>query len=351
MAENSKIAWCDDTVSFWWGCTKIAPGCKDCYALEIALRFAGDLWGPTKPRLVIESAAKKLLALNRKAKKAGVPRVVFINSMSDFFEEFDGPIVNRKGLQLHQCDNCMNPDGTYHRDALKPSKPGHYYEHCCGEHFRPATLNDLRREAFAVMDQCDWLRLMLLTKRPENIRRMWPRVGFPDAGVPGTLGRHLYLANVRLGTSVSNQPTADKMLPELVKCRDLCPVLFVSAEPLLGDLSFRWAQWQPFATEPGGKTDHLDGLRSIDQIIIGNESCGPRCGSLGEFKSEAEWIAAAESIVSQCREAGVAAFVKQIPRDGMTEHDVERFPASLQFREFPTPSGKPPAASLHVEGE
>jgi protein gp37 len=41
-------------------------------------------------------------------------------------------------------------------------------------------------------------------------------------------------SNVWLGTSVENQEYADKRIPELLKCRDLSPVLFLSCEPLLG---------------------------------------------------------------------------------------------------------------------
>lgn len=32
MAENSKIEWTDHTFNPWIGCTKVSPGCKNCYA-------------------------------------------------------------------------------------------------------------------------------------------------------------------------------------------------------------------------------------------------------------------------------------------------------------------------------
>lgn len=46
MAETSAIEWCDATVNFWWGCTKVSPGCDHCYAESWnAFRGTGE-WGP-----------------------------------------------------------------------------------------------------------------------------------------------------------------------------------------------------------------------------------------------------------------------------------------------------------------
>jgi protein gp37 len=40
MAENSAISWTDHTFNPWWGCSKISPGCANCYADSFAL-FCG----------------------------------------------------------------------------------------------------------------------------------------------------------------------------------------------------------------------------------------------------------------------------------------------------------------------
>lgn len=32
MSENTKIQWTDATLNFWQGCTKVSPGCTNCYA-------------------------------------------------------------------------------------------------------------------------------------------------------------------------------------------------------------------------------------------------------------------------------------------------------------------------------
>src|SRR5271169_6616879 len=83
MSDKSKIEWTDATWNPVRGCTKISPGCKHCYAETFAERFRGvpghayeqgfDL------RLVPEKLTEPLFWSDR--------RVVFVNSMSDLFQE------------------------------------------------------------------------------------------------------------------------------------------------------------------------------------------------------------------------------------------------------------------------
>lgn len=81
MAETSAIEWTDATVNFWWGCTKVGPGCDHCYAETWSKRTGGDHWGMGTPRRQIASAAATLAKLNRQDGKR-----VFIQSMSDLFD-------------------------------------------------------------------------------------------------------------------------------------------------------------------------------------------------------------------------------------------------------------------------
>jgi len=32
MGDTTKIEWCDSTFNPWIGCTKVSPGCVNCYA-------------------------------------------------------------------------------------------------------------------------------------------------------------------------------------------------------------------------------------------------------------------------------------------------------------------------------
>lgn len=69
MAEISRIEWTDATVNFWWGCTKVGPGCDHCYAETWDRRTGGAHWGTGVPRRKIASAAATLARLNRQPDK------------------------------------------------------------------------------------------------------------------------------------------------------------------------------------------------------------------------------------------------------------------------------------------
>lgn len=104
--KNTKIEWCNHTVNFWWGCTEISEACQNCYARAIAKRFKVDCWGDKPRHFRIEKATEEVRKLNASAERRGVVETVFVNSMSDFFDE-DIPIRYR----LHcwklfaKCDN------------------------------------------------------------------------------------------------------------------------------------------------------------------------------------------------------------------------------------------------------
>ena len=141
----------------------------------------------------------------------------------------------------------------------------------------------------------DWL---FLTKRPENYALMF--------------GDGFFFSNPHVwpGFTAENQ----EMLDKRIECVLLLPGLgkkWISAEPLLGPLSFRWSSWDDWKDCNGGnrpRVNHLDGLRMLDWVVVGGES-GDKYRDPG--------IEPLTSIVDQCREANVACFVKQ---------DAGRFP-------------------------
>ncbi len=45
MAENSNIEWTDHTFNPWIGCTKVSPGCANCYAETLNNRMKWAEWG------------------------------------------------------------------------------------------------------------------------------------------------------------------------------------------------------------------------------------------------------------------------------------------------------------------
>jgi protein gp37 len=73
MAENSKIEWTDHTFNPWIGCTKVSPGCANCYAevstpVRTARAKGHELWGEGSPRQrTSEANWKQPLKWNRDA--------------------------------------------------------------------------------------------------------------------------------------------------------------------------------------------------------------------------------------------------------------------------------------------
>lgn len=83
MSDNSKIEWTDATWNPVRGCSKVSPGCMNCYAETFAERFRGVPGHPFEQgfdlRLVPDKLAEPL--------RWRTPKMIFVNSMSDLFHE------------------------------------------------------------------------------------------------------------------------------------------------------------------------------------------------------------------------------------------------------------------------
>lgn len=328
MGEATKIQWTDHTFNPWRGCTKVHTGCKNCYAATNARRnpeLFGE-WGDDGTRVVAsDDMWKQPIRWNREAQKAGERRKVFCSSLADVFED------------------------------------------------RPE-LVEWRRGLFELIDSTPWLDWQLLTKRPENVRRMWPRC--PDCGyTPQDAADHMdhaicesrggkghFRPNVWIGTSISDQETADKYVPELLRLRDLTPSLFLSVEPLVGPVDLLY----PEALFPSGPryccSGHDCGCAGrpidpplvcggtsdswIDWVIVGGES------GTAARPCDVAWI---RSLVRDCKSADVPVFVKQLgavavetvrgpdedydERELRLKHpkggDPDEWPEDLRVRQFP----------------
>lgn len=337
MGEVTKIQWCDHTFNPWRGCTKVAEGCKHCYADAQSKRNPGTLgvWGPNGTRVMAaENSWREPRKWNQAAERDGVRRRVFCASLADVFEEWDGAIADSHGERI-----------MFNRThGLGPWQGMGQYAH-------PARMDDLRVRLFELIDATPWLDWLLLTKRPESIRRMW----VPKSLETWNRSRYrLFRDNVWLLTSVATQADADTNVPELLKCRDLVPVLGVSAEPLIEAVDFRFIPHRACGTfdsldgrswdetEPDGKSCYSNG--GLDWIIVGGES-GPHAR-----QCRLKWV---NALVNQCHAAGVACFVKQLgaracyvdgePNGALVElplrhakgGDWNEWPDDLRVREFP----------------
>lgn len=344
MGEVTGISWTDHTFNAWIGCSKVHAGCTNCYAeSDFDKRRHFAKWGPNGTRIVTSDAYwKKPLAWSKQAQAEGVRHRVFCSSLADVFEEWGSNYMlsSRKETDEACAENGFHKSKwspvLWHRDDIGVCTAGQTtVDHSRGD--RTATMNDVLRDLFKLIDSTPWLDWQLLTKRPENIRRKWQY----------KLGE--YRRNVWLGTSVSDQATADKAIYELLQCRDLSPVLFLSCEPLLGPIDLCHVQYDNFMEFNALTGDH--GLirphagrsdKKVDWVIVGGES-GPNARP-----NDISWT---ESIIEQCKAAGVACFHKQLGSrsarvvNEATRHlmiqdpkggDMSEWPESLRVRQFPT---------------
>lgn len=338
MMADTSIQWCDHSINpirarnkatgaVGHYCEKVAAGCTSCYSSAFQKRFGMPPFGASQHRDEVEIFLdeSKLEEVRRRKK----PTKYFWEDMSDIFGGW---------MQSDWLDAC-----------------------------------------FATMDATPQHTHLLLTKRPENVRWMWPDCSRCNGNgriemlehCPVCLGSP-YRRNVWIGTSISTQADADRNIPELLKLRDLSPVLFVSAEPLLEEidlvdismaidqtaaswnvLSGTFAEYGPPEQYWFGPEEQIIGTTaSIDWMIIGGES-GPNARPC-----DVAWI---RSLRDQAQAAGVATFIKQVgscPKEngrrvllrtlGGSWHykdrcddpkggDWNEWPKDLRVREFPQP--------------
>jgi protein gp37 len=294
---------------------------------------------------------------DRIAQQTGDRRFVF-PSLCDVFEDFEGHVLTTAEAVVLDCLDCGHSGPA----AIHAMLPPHCHE--CGSGLvQHGTLDGTRRRFFRLIDATPNLTWLLLTKRPQNVRRMWTLVcdqcnkpqeydgsglcswrACPETGCCDGKQHASNRQKVWLGVSVSDQQTADELIPQLVRLRDLVPVLFVSCEPLLGPVNLKLAtkcdyncaeHQEAFCPGTSGKciVQH-----ALDWVIVGGES-GPRARPC-----EVSWI---DALLGQCREASVPCFVKQLGTCAMRNAtarlylddnkggDPEEWPTYLRVREMP----------------
>ena len=158
MAETTSIGWCDGTLNFWIGCTKVSVGehgaCTDCYAEAWAKhKYPAAKWGDFPRVRTAVSTWKQAKTWNKKAALEGTRPFIFTNSLADIF------------------DNQVDPAW--------------------------------RADAFALMRETPHLVWLLLTKRPQNIARLCDKAG----GLP---------PNAALGCTVVTQREVARDVPHLL---------------------------------------------------------------------------------------------------------------------------------------
>src|SRR5205814_2553649 len=133
MAQNSKIEWTDHTFNPWVGCTNVSPGCDHCYAESWSKRSGLVKWGNSPRRRTSEAYWRAPSKWQGGAAafqaKYGRRQRVFCASLADVFDN--------------------KAESEWRSDLFK---------------------------LIAATPSLDWL---LLTKRPQNIKKMLPS-DWPD---------------------------------------------------------------------------------------------------------------------------------------------------------------------------
>jgi protein gp37 len=100
MADKSHIEWTEATWNPVTGCTKVSAGCKNCYAERLAQRLQamGNLRYRNGFNLTLHDDVVDL------PKSWRIPRMIFVNSMSDLFhEQVPLDFIQRVFATIHAC--------------------------------------------------------------------------------------------------------------------------------------------------------------------------------------------------------------------------------------------------------
>ncbi len=274
-----------------FGCTKVSPGCANCYAERMARRQAA-MGHENYGKVVTDGKWNGKVVCDEdvllKPLSWRKPRTIFVNSMADLFhEEVLFTFIAKAWAVMALC-----PQHVFQVLTKRVERMAKIMGHA-------GFGNHVYRAVQGLLDNEDCLR----GKRFDEAHKLaeWRTSGEPTFD---KCRWNLPLSNVWLGTSVENNDYRSR-IGDLIQCP--AAVRFLSCEPLLGQLP-----------------DLI--LDSIDQLIIGGES-GP-----GARPCDIEDI---RSLVRQGKAAGVAVFVKQ--RGGYPDkrNDMSKWPEDLRVREFP----------------
>ncbi|WP_406871589.1 phage Gp37/Gp68 family protein [Aminobacter sp. P9b] len=286
MADHSLIEWTDATWNPITGCSIVSPGCTNCYAMKLA-----------GTRLKHHESREGLT----RDSKAGP---VWTGEVRLNEQWLDQPLRWKKPRRIFVCA---------HGDLFAENVPDAWI---------------IRVVAVSI---ASWLlnghTLQILTKRAARMRQLLNDTAFwEDVNIAvADLVRHHYdpltidlfgpdnmPSGLWLGVSAEDQQRADERIPDLLATP--AAVRFVSAEPLLGPITFApkadqtyqlLSEWYgPNGFDPTGSQPRQDRMSGwfprLDWVIAGGEN-GPR-------PMHRDWV---RQIRDQCAAAGVPFFFKQ----------------------------------------
>lgn len=183
---SSDIEWTESTWNPIAGCEIVSPGCTNCYAMRMAAR---------------------LQAMGM-AKYAG---------------------TTRKSGSRHVWTGKVNTDRNALSAPLAWKRPQRIFVNSMSDLFQEKTDVKFIRQVWSVMQRAHWHSFQILTKRPERMLDILSRAEFPT------------LANVWLGTSVESEAYLDRIevlrrVPARVRFISFEPLLGPIVDPDLTDI-------------------------------------------------------------------------------------------------------------------
>jgi protein gp37 len=305
-------------------CTRISPGCVHCYASTINIRFGNGLEFVVTNLANIEFFIdEEILEEPLRRKK---PATIFVGDMFDLFHE----AIPDEFLDTVFAIAALCQQHTLQFLTKRADRALRYFTQCNGRNGTPMT--STRQNGFLIERE---MRIREATARYQAM------CGFPSEPYS------FPLPNVWLGVSVESQKYADERTPLLLQTP--AAVRFLSVEPMLEAIDM-----QPDSIDGMPTVNHLTGadwcdpaIPGVDWVICGGES-GP-----GARPFNLAW---AESILEQCKAAGVAFFMKQVgsrlvlgditfpngspgklmlPTKSSKGGDPSEWPEHLRVRQFP----------------
>ncbi len=296
MSSKTNIEWCDATWNPTRGCSRVSPGCQNCYAERTAARQMHSAYkdlvrstadGPQWTGLLRIAGDDTFDAPAHWRK----PRRIFVDSMSDLFHE----------------------DMPFPRIA---------------DVWRVMALPECGRHTFQI-----------LTKRAKRMRRFMEEAATLAKAWPWPDPDHV-LSNVWLGVSVEDRARKDRI--EALRATPAA-LRFLSLEPLLEDLGpidFTGIGWAIAGGEsgPGARPCDVAWIRSI---VAQCREAGVPCfvkqiGSRPQYQEYADMSDDAFRAWDS-KHAG-----EPVPLGGLIVHPLDRkggdpseWPEDLRVREFP----------------
>ncbi|WP_290920171.1 DUF5131 family protein [Halodesulfovibrio sp.] len=342
MSSITGIPWAEATLNTHYGCTKVSPACKNCYAESMTRRLVAN---PQTSHLVqdVMAAGRWTGVVNvfpermEQALHWKKPRMIFVNSMSDTFHEQ----ISDGALDKIFAYMALAPQHTF----LLLTKRARRMKEYLTSRITVQEWQDALSSAAADMHLSDEAQCQIASAIGNHL------VDEMNVGWP--------MRNVWCGVTIEDQKNADDRVPFLLGT----PAMkrFVSIEPMLEEIDLR-ASYQEeyhYCSKCGWQGTETDNNCSMcnDGEFIGFQDdgrcnnghdgfrveCCPKCGSdgsiyafdsvkeddflplvgldwvicgtesLGNKAGRAPDLDAVRDLRDQCVDADVPFFLKQLP--------------------------------------